>query len=222
MSAFIEIKWHGKRFPIEFNSIDDLKRTTVKELKTYCSQMTGIEPDRIKLLVFGAVMNNDDMPLSIYGVRSRCSITLKTSQHNTHENKDSKEATTDKQHQVHKSNRSSEEDHAIERLENIKTKINSDIAPKVQQYEKDIKEFMLNDSKTEKDKKKQVYMGAYLGEQLMHILFDLDGVTCKQDFLDARQIRKETVKAAQMLLDRVDEIKSVVRSVPVVDHPISS
>lgn len=53
MSALIEIKWHGKRFPIEFNSIDDLKRTTVKELKTYCSQMTGIEPDRIKLLVFG-------------------------------------------------------------------------------------------------------------------------------------------------------------------------
>jgi hypothetical protein len=130
--------------------------------------------------------------------------------------------TTYKQHQVHKTSRPSEEEHVIERLENIKTKISSDIAPNVQQYEKDIKEFLLNDSKTEKDKKKQVCMGASLGEQLMHILFDLDGVTCKQDFLDARQIRKETVKTAQMLLDRVDEIKSVVISVPVIDHHILS
>jgi hypothetical protein len=71
----------------------------------------------------------------------------------------------------------------------------------------------LNQSeKPEKEHKKQVYTGAYLGEQLMHILFDLDGISCGQDVV-ARQARKDAVNAAQALLDKVDELKSLVKNV---------
>lgn len=61
-------------------------------------------------------------------------------------------------------------------------------------------------------------MGAYIGEQLMHVLFDLDGFICGPDNLNARQARKEAVKSAQALLDKVDEIKSVVKNVKVEDE----
>lgn len=102
-------------------------------------------------------------------------------------------------------------------LEKIQDKIDKDITPQVKKYEKTVKEFLNQPTKTDKEKKKQIYMGAYLGEQLMHVLFDLDGFTCGPDNLNARQARKEAVKSAQSLLDTVDEIKSVVKNVAVID-----
>lgn len=105
----------------------------------------------------------------------------------------------------------------LEQLQKIQDKIDSDITPQVRKYEKTVKEFLNQPTKTDKEKKKQIYMGAYLGEQLMHVLFDLDGFTCGPDNLHARQARKEAVKSAQSLLDTVDEIKSVVKNVAVID-----
>ena len=61
-------------------------------------------------------------------------------------------------------------------------------------------------------------MGAYLNEQLMHVLFDLDSFTCGPNNPNARQKRKEIVKVAQALLDKVDEIKAVLKNVKVVDE----
>lgn len=106
----------------------------------------------------------------------------------------------------------------VEQLQTIQTKVENEVAPQVKKYEKDVKEFLVKSEKVEKDKKKQVYMGAYLGEQLMHVLFDLDSFTCGPDNLNARQKRKEIVRAAQELLDKVDEIKSVVKNVKVIDE----
>jgi hypothetical protein len=104
----------------------------------------------------------------------------------------------------------------LEQLQKIQDKIDTDITPQVRKYEKTVKEFLNQSSKTEKEKKKQIYMGAYLGEQLMHVLFDLDGFACGPNNLNARQARKEAVKKAQYLLDTVDEIKSVVKNVVVI------
>lgn len=66
-----------------------------------------------------------------------------------------------------------------------------------------------------KEKKKHLYMGSYLGEQLMHVFFELDAFVCGPDNLNARQMRKELVKTAQSLLEKVDEIKSLVKNVVV-------
>lgn len=118
----------------------------------------------------------------------------------------------------HSSAVNSEDSELVEKLQVIEDKVNKEVIPQVKKYEKDVKEFLGKHEKTEKDKKKQVYMGAYLGEQLMHVLFDLDAFTCGPDNLNARQKRKEVVKIAQALLDKVDEIKSVVKNVAVVDE----
>lgn len=110
-----------------------------------------------------------------------------------------------------------EEEALLQQLEKIHNKLDINITPQVKTYEKDVKGFLSHRSKTEKEKKKQIYMGAYLGEQLMHILFDLDGFICGPGNLNARQTRKDAVKSAQGLLDKVDEIKSVVKNVKVDD-----
>ncbi|CAO0789878.1 unnamed protein product [Mucor circinelloides] len=256
MSANLEIKWNGKRFPIDFSSAKELEQTTVKELKQICGRITGVSPRDMKINAFGALMNNDDMPLSVYGLRPGCYVTLKVIKHKKsasreekphhhHGHNHHKETLSNKQAQRGPTppplpNRSTPTSSApaksspspapsassqelqgeavlLEQLQKIQDKIDSDITPQVRKYEKTVKEFLNQPTKTDKEKKKQIYMGAYLGEQLMHVLFDLDGFTCGPDNLHARQARKEAVKSAQSLLDTVDEIKSVVKNVAVID-----
>ncbi len=53
MSAIIEVKWNGKKFPVEFQSVKDLETTTVKDLKSYIQRMTGINSNSLKLQAFG-------------------------------------------------------------------------------------------------------------------------------------------------------------------------
>ncbi|CAO3649702.1 unnamed protein product [Mucor fragilis] len=251
MAANLEIKWNGKRFPVEFSSVKELEQTSVKQLKQICERITGVSPRDMKINAFGALMNNDDMPLSVYGLRPGCYVTLKVSKHKKSEEKPHhhhghahhKETPSNKQTQraapplpnrptptapaqsspapapapAASSPELQGEAVLLGQLEKIQDKIDKDITPQVKKYEKTVKEFLNQPTKTDKEKKKQIYMGAYLGEQLMHVLFDLDGFTCGPDNLNARQARKEAVKSAQSLLDTVDEIKSVVKNVAVID-----
>lgn len=119
------------------------------------------------------------------------------------------------QQNMEKAEISVEESQLLEKLQQIRTKIDSDITPQVKKYERDVKEFVVNPQPTEKEKKKLFYTGAYLGEQLMHIFFDLDAFTCGSTNLKARYARKQTVILTQSLMDKVDEVKSVVKSVEV-------
>jgi hypothetical protein len=96
-SVRIHVKWHNKKFPVEFSNQAELDATTVKQLKEYCQRMTGLETKEMKLSVFGgtyeascidkcilniyykypAVMNNDSMSLNVYGIRPGCHVSLK-------------------------------------------------------------------------------------------------------------------------------------------------
>ncbi|CAO3695430.1 unnamed protein product [Rhizopus stolonifer] len=207
MSAILKVFWKGKEFPVEYSNVQELYQATVKDLKEYCSRVTGIESHKINLLAFGAVMNNDDIQLKAYGIRPESQIMLRV------KNIGQKGSNERESNRINQTERTKEEQVTIERLETIKKEIDIDIAPQVKEYEKDIKEFMTQTIKTEKEKDKQIYKAAYLGEQLMHILFNLDGISCGQDFLEARRLRKEAVRVAQILLDKVDGIKSILKSV---------
>ncbi|RCH78614.1 hypothetical protein CU098_006797, partial [Rhizopus stolonifer] len=171
-----------------------LENTLVKELKQYCQRITGISPNQMKLNAFGALMNNDELPISVYGLRPGCFVTLKSLP------KPKAKPTSqpiEKNEQV-----------LLDQIKATQTKIDTDLATEVKTYEKEVKAFM---AQTDKEaKKKHVYKGAYLNEQLMHVLFDLDGLICGPDYTTARQARKEAVKHAQALLDKVDDIKSML------------
>jgi hypothetical protein len=54
MSAVIDVKWNGKKFPIEFRNARELETTTVKELKANIQRMTGIaDTSLMRLIAFG-------------------------------------------------------------------------------------------------------------------------------------------------------------------------
>ena len=49
---YIEVKWTGKRFQLEFKP-DEFENATVQDLKEKCHQITHVDPERIKLLAYG-------------------------------------------------------------------------------------------------------------------------------------------------------------------------
>lgn len=88
------------------------------------------------------------------------------------------------------------------------SRIKQNISPDVDSYEKRVNSFATQTEKDAKDQKKLVDYGIFLVEQLMQTLFDLDGIVCTDGMDALRQKRKEGVKLAQALLDRVDRIKA--------------
>ncbi|KAI9260609.1 hypothetical protein BDA99DRAFT_439731, partial [Phascolomyces articulosus] len=67
-------------------------------------------------------------------------------------------------------------------------------------------------SQNPKEQQKLHEYGIYLNEQLMNILFEFDGIICGPEFEKARYQRKEGVKQSQALLDKVDNIKTLVKN----------
>jgi hypothetical protein len=53
MSAILEVKWNGKRFPVEFQDAKELETTTVRDLKTCIQRMTGADPSCMNINAFG-------------------------------------------------------------------------------------------------------------------------------------------------------------------------
>ncbi|KAI9481702.1 MAG: hypothetical protein EXX96DRAFT_567722 [Benjaminiella poitrasii] len=227
MSSVLVVKWNDKSFPIEFENSQALEQTSVGELKSYCQRVTGLEPSEMDMYAFGALMSHNELPLNVYGVRSGCNVMLKATKKRHHHA--SKEKHSKTQHDNDPDNPfrdpsptienriSKDEARLLDQLVKIQSKLDSDVAPQVRTYEQNVKTFLNQPIKTDAEKKKQIYMGAYLGEQLMHVLFDLDGFICGPDNLHARQSRKEIVKSAQTLLDKVDEIKAILKNATVVN-----
>ena len=104
-----------------------------------------------------------------------------------------------------------DEGYLLTQLDTIQVKLRQEIVPQIEQYEQQAK--ALSHKCSAKKKKQHIYTAAYLSEQLMHILFDLDSVICGPEAATAKQTRKQIVKQAQTLLDKTDEIKSIVNHI---------
>ncbi|ORY93898.1 hypothetical protein BCR43DRAFT_349296 [Syncephalastrum racemosum] len=157
---------------------------TVKDLKAKCERVTGLHT--MKLLAYGAVMKDESQPLSTYGLRPGAKVMLLAS-HPTAEKKE-------------------EGNPVLELVQGATNKLAQQIAPDVDQYEQRV----LDAPQDPKARQKLTEYGIYLNEQLMNILFELDGILCGQDE-KARHQRKAGVQTAQALLERVDSIKAQLK-----------
>jgi hypothetical protein len=52
MRSEIEIKWHGRTFPVDINE-GDINTLKVLDLKKTCSRFTGLPIENMKLLAYG-------------------------------------------------------------------------------------------------------------------------------------------------------------------------
>ncbi|KAI8348874.1 hypothetical protein BD560DRAFT_410522 [Blakeslea trispora] len=192
MSTRLNISWKGKKFFVEFNSLKELNNTTVGELKKSCQRVVGLDANLFDLFAFGARMNSLELPLSAFDLQPSCTLLLVKRQDQPQE-------------------KAEKDEHSLlSQLSIIQTKLNQEVMPQIEQYEQQAKSM---DKPTEAKRKQHLYTAAYLNEQLMHILFDLDSILCDPEAVEARLIRKQTVKQAQTLLDKTDEIKSLVSHV---------
>ncbi|CDS02996.1 hypothetical protein LRAMOSA00398 [Lichtheimia ramosa] len=196
--ATIQVKWQSRRFNVEFDD-SELETATVHDLKDKCQKITNIEPSRMKLLAYGAVMKNDSLSLNTYGIRSGSKVILMAT------------PATDK---VDSTSAKSQEDQVLSRIQAATSKLTETIVPDIDAYEQKVKNYMSGASqvKDHKEQKKLVDYGTWLNEQLMHILFDFDGILCDSSFERARQERKSGVHQCQALLERVDNIKALIKS----------
>ncbi|KAG0169675.1 hypothetical protein DFQ28_003483 [Apophysomyces sp. BC1034] len=183
----VEVRWDSRRFHIEFNQ-DEFQNATVGDLKRKCQLVTDIDPLHMKLLAYGAIMKNDGASLGVYGVRPGSIVRLMGSP---------------KGHQTHG------EKAVLSSLEGIHNKLSKELVPDINDYEHKVKSYLSDPNRDTKHHRKLADYGVYLGEQLMKILFELDGIMCA-DFDKARQERKLAVNMAQSLLDRVDQIKGLL------------
>ena len=102
----------------------------------------------------------------------------------------------------------------LSRIQAATTKLTETIVPDIDAYEQRVKDYMTGpmNTKDTKQQRKLVDYGTWLNEQLMHILFDFDGILCDSSFEKARQQRKSGVHQCQELLERVDNIKALIKS----------
>ncbi|KAI8333533.1 hypothetical protein BC941DRAFT_516041 [Chlamydoabsidia padenii] len=198
MRSQIEIKWQGRTFPVDINE-EDLDTCTVLDLKEKCHRFTGLPVENMKLLAYGAVMKNNNLPLGHYGIRPGAKLRLMGSN-------------TDKIEQVNKlvtNNKTpAAERQSVEDLQRILDKLKHTIVPDIDAYESQVKTHNL--SGQAKDDK-LITKGLYFAEILMQLLFEFDGVKCNPGFDHARQLRKEGVNTAQELLDKVDRLRNSIK-----------
>ncbi|KAI8364130.1 uncharacterized protein BYT42DRAFT_604134 [Radiomyces spectabilis] len=196
----VHLKWGKHRFDVDLSEYNyDIQQVTVKELKEKCSRLTGVAPEHMKLLAYGAVMKNDALTLSNYGVRARSKIMMLSS---PRPEKPAHARPAASQEQA----MGAEEKALLAKLEKIKSDM-ADITKDINRYEDRVKSFQKTSEEDAKEHKKLKDYAVYLGEQLMKTLFELDGLLCG-NLETARMERKEGVKKSQALLDRVDRIKA--------------
>ncbi|KAI8047389.1 uncharacterized protein B0P05DRAFT_363432 [Gilbertella persicaria] len=99
------------------------------------------------------------------------------------------------------------------RIANIVESIENNTLKKLEEFDASIKKNQQKKKLSETEKKKLQDQGIYLSEKIMQGLISLDSVECPMSFDTARQRRREGVRLAQKLLERVDNSRAIVREI---------
>ncbi|CAO3591176.1 unnamed protein product [Absidia cylindrospora] len=213
MQSQIEVKWHGRTFPVDITE-GDIGTCTVLQLKEKCHQFTGLPVENMKVLAYGAVMKDDSLTLGHYGVRPGSKLQLMgSSKADRVDNSTTTTATATKTAKKAPATHVAEQQ-TLEDLQLIVDKLNKTILPEISAYEDQVKTYNLvpGHDKDKKVQEKLVNRGLYFAEILMQLLFEFDGVKCGLGFDQSRQLRKDGVSTAQDLLDKVDRLRNSVQN----------
>ncbi|KAF9339106.1 hypothetical protein BGZ89_001556 [Linnemannia elongata] len=202
--TLLHIRWSGERYLIDFEG-RILGQVQLKELREICRDLTGVPLGGLSLSHAGAVMKDDNAPLSCFGIKAGTKIIV----HGIKPTPEQiKEMTT---------NGDPEEYALILRITNSLQKSRDFVEEHQSKYEQEVQDYLASkpapfvmSSMPPARKKLHDYHGM-LSELLLQALLALDGVTCKPDFEVARVKRREAVKETQRLLDAMDAIHARVK-----------
>jgi len=146
----------------------------LRQLRAQIADTVHLPPDSFKLIYAGALLKDDDAPLSAYSLRPNSSITILP--HNPLPAKDSSLPPP------------REEQSIISLIHSHLAAVRDALSPAVDLFQA---------SPTSKEHSR-------LGELLLQSLLRLDGIATEPDWEHARRERKAAVREVQDLLDRLD------------------
>ncbi|CAM0140152.1 hypothetical protein VKS41_005824 [Umbelopsis sp. WA50703] len=153
----------------------------------------------MKLTVSGANMKDETAHLSSYGVHSGSIIVL--------------EGKPPGEEEIQETASGNPEEVGLNlRIAQTVEKLKVASVPVIQKYETEVSEYIAAGTTDETKRRKLFDMSAFINEQIMQALFTLDGITCAPEFTTARQKRREGVRYAQSLLDRLDTVKADLKA----------
>ncbi|KAF8070592.1 hypothetical protein FPV67DRAFT_1487952 [Lyophyllum atratum] len=168
----VTVKWGKERITFDLPAPDTPLYAVRKSLADY----THLPHDAFKLIHAGAVMKDDQAPISAYGLHPNSVIALigATDPREPH-------ATAHPQSQSERS--------IIATIQTELHAVRTSLKPDV--------DYFLRDPTNQKEH-------ARLGELLLQSLLRLDGVTAEPAWEEARKDRKDAVREVQDMLDRLD------------------
>ncbi|KAI8368336.1 hypothetical protein EDC96DRAFT_552792 [Choanephora cucurbitarum] len=152
----------------------------------------------MKLQVSGANMKDDTATLGSLGVHKGSVITLNGNK-------------VDESVVKQTASGNPEEYALMLRIAGVVDTIEKSITVKLEEFERSLEQVKhkLNDT----EKKKLQDQGIFLSEKIMQALISLDSVECPMGFDTARQRRREGVRLAQTLLERVDKARASAKEI---------
>ncbi|EAU91021.1 hypothetical protein CC1G_03189 [Coprinopsis cinerea okayama7 len=179
----VTVKFGRDRISLALPSPD----TTLHAIKQSLADYTGL--NAFKLIHKGAVMRDDNAPISAYRIHPGSVIQMIPVDESMPQPPPSnrQSATTD-----------DDENSVITTIHTELAMVRSTLAP-------DLNDLLGRITNTEKTSEKDKKEFLRIGELLLQSLLRLDGVTPDRDWVKAREERKKAVKEVQGLLDTLDD-----------------
>ncbi|KAH7108551.1 hypothetical protein BKA62DRAFT_682590 [Auriculariales sp. MPI-PUGE-AT-0066] len=174
----ISVKWGAERFTLALPSPD----TKLAHLRAALAEKTSLEPATFKIVHAGAVMKDENAPISVYGIRNRSTIAVVGK----------KDAPTAAAAPAEKPTEAS----TIQRIQTELQAVRTTLVPPLDAF---------LESATSRAPAATAAEHKRLDELLLQCLLKLDAISPDGTWEDARRERKVAVREVQSHLDRLDK-----------------
>lgn len=190
---------------------DDPASTPLRVIRNKLAEHTGLAPDRFKLIKSGAIMKDDNAPLTAYGLKPGSTIALMGSGEDVDADTTASSSSTGGSKLGYGKKQPSAPPTEQSTLQSIQTELDTvrtSLLPSVTSFLSSLSPSTSQSSEIpapaapQEDAK---VTHTRLGELLLQALLRLDAILPESDWTEVRSARKSAVKEVQALLDQLDD-----------------
>lgn len=186
---------------------DDPSATPLRVIRDKLAEHTGLAPDRFKLIKSGAIMKDDNAPLSAYGLKPGSTIALVGSGEGVDADIPASSSSAGGSKLGHGKNQARSPPTEQSTLQSIKTELDTvrtSLEPSVTSFLSSLSS-PASQSPEQPPQEDAKVTHTRLGELLLQSLLRLDAILPESEWTEVRSARKNAVKEVQALLDQLDD-----------------
>ncbi|KAF9503772.1 hypothetical protein BS47DRAFT_1322788 [Hydnum rufescens UP504] len=192
-------KWGKERIRFQLPADPSTPLHVVREM---VAQHTGLPSDRFKMIHSGAIMKDDNAPISSYHLVANSVIAIIGSGERSG---DLGVKSSDSRMVAKNTNASPTEQWTLKCIQAEVDTIRTTLKPSVDAFLASLASDGDSTDKESKSRSSIMQTHAYLSEMLLQSLLRLDAIVPEGEWLEVRSARKEAVKEVQSILDRLDD-----------------